>query len=67
MKEMLKIVVSLFAIFVVAGLVLSYVYARTSTVIYNAQVREKEEALRKMSPEAEKIDEAGKWDALRKA
>ncbi len=66
MKEMLKIVVSLFVIFVVAGLVLSYVYARTSTVIYQAQVREKEEALRKMSPEAEKIDEAGKWTLYEK-
>lgn len=61
MKEILKIVMSLLAIFVVAGFVLSYVYARTSAVIYNAQVREKEEALRKMFPEAEKIDEAGKW------
>ncbi|MEK6689671.1 MAG: RnfABCDGE type electron transport complex subunit G [Nitrospirota bacterium] len=61
MREMLKIVISLFAIFVGAGLILSYVYAKTSTVIYNAQVREKEAALKKMSPEAEKINVAGKW------
>ncbi len=66
MKEMFKIVISLFAIFVGSGLVLSYVYARTSTVIYNAQVQEKEEALRKMSPDAEKIEEAGKWTLYEK-
>lgn len=58
---MLKIIISLFAIFVAAGLILSYVFAKTSPVRYWAEVKEKEEALKKMAPEADKIDEAGKW------
>lgn len=66
MKEMMKIVISLFVIFTGAGLVLSYVYAKTSTIIYQAQVREKKEALKKMSPEAEKIEVTGKWTIYEK-
>lgn len=66
MREMIKIVISLLVIFVAAGLILSYVFAKTSPVRYRAEVKEKEEALKKMAPEAEKIDEAGKWTIYEK-
>lgn len=66
MKEILRIVISLFVIFVVAGLILSYVFAKTSPVRYWAEVREKEEALKKMAPEADKINETGKWTIYEK-
>lgn len=66
MREMIKIVISLFVIFVAAGLILSYVFAKTSPVRYRAEVKEKEEALKKMAPEADKIEEAGKWTIYEK-
>jgi len=58
---MIKITMSLVVVLVCAGLIMAVVFSHTSPVIYWAQVREKEEALKKMFPEAERIDEAGKW------
>jgi electron transport complex protein RnfG len=66
MKEMLKIVISLFVIFVSAGLILSYVFAKTSPVRYWVELKEKEEALKRMTPEADKIDKAGEWSIYEK-
>ncbi len=66
MKEMLKITVSLVAIFIVAGMIMVGVFYVTSPVRFKAEKREKEEALKKMAPEADVITEVGKWSIHRK-
>jgi len=66
MKEMLKITLSLVAIFVVAGMIMVGVFYVTSPVRFKAEKKEKEEALKKMAPEADVITEVGKWSIGRK-
>lgn len=68
MKEMIKITVSLIAIFVAAGLIMAGVFAKTAPIMAAAQEREKKEALGKLIPDADKdgIREAGKWEPFGK-
>jgi electron transport complex protein RnfG len=66
MKEMFKITMSLVVIFVAAGIIMASVYAKTSPIKAAAEKREKEEALKKLMPEADTIKEAGKWEPFRK-
>ncbi|HSB33907.1 MAG TPA: RnfABCDGE type electron transport complex subunit G [Nitrospirota bacterium] len=62
MKEMLKITLSLVAIFIAAGLIMGITYKYTSPVKFYAEKKEKEEALKKMAPDAtEPIQPSGKW------
>jgi len=66
MKEMFKITMSLIAIFVAAGVIMASVFAKTSPIKAAAEKREKEEALKKLMPEADAIKEAGKWEPFGK-
>jgi electron transport complex protein RnfG len=66
MKEMFKITISLVIIFVAAGVIMASVFAKTSPIKIEAEKREKEEALKKLMPEAEAIKEAGKWEPFGK-
>ncbi|MBI5025552.1 MAG: RnfABCDGE type electron transport complex subunit G [Nitrospirae bacterium] len=66
MNDVIKITMSLVVIFVCAGLIMAGIFSHASPVMYWAEVREKEEALKKMAPEAERIDEAGKWFLFKK-
>lgn len=66
MKEMIKITISLVVIFVTAGVIMASVFAKTAPIMAEAQRREKEEALKRLMPEAEKITEAGKWEPFGK-
>ena len=59
MKEMLKITLSLIAIFIAAGVVMGVTYKYTSPVRFAAEKKEKEEALKEMSPDA--TDSIGDW------
>ncbi len=52
MKEMLKITLSLVAIFIAAGLIMGVTYKYTSPVRFMAEKKEKEEALKEMAPDA---------------
>ena len=64
MKEMLKITLSLVAIFVVAGLIMGLTYKYTYPVRFQAEKKEKEEALKEMAPDAsDPIKVAGNWTA----
>jgi electron transport complex protein RnfG len=64
MKEMLKITLSLVAIFIAAGLIMGVTYKYTSPVRFIAEKREKEEALKQMAPEAkDPIKPAGTWSS----
>ena len=64
MKDMLKITLSLVAIFVVAGLIMGLTYRYTYPVRFQAEKKEKEEALQEMAPDAaDPIKMAGNWSA----
>ena len=52
MKEMLKITLSLIAIFIAAGVIMGVTYKYTSPVRFAAEKKEKEEALKEMAPDA---------------
>jgi electron transport complex protein RnfG len=60
-KDIIKITINLVIIYIIGGLILAGVYAKTSPVIYQKNEQEKQEALKKMAPEAEAIDKLGDW------
>ena len=67
MKEMMKITLSLVAIFIAAGLIMSVTYKYTSPVRFAAEKKEKEEALKEMAPDAmDPIKPAGEWLSVHK-
>ena len=59
MKDMLKITLPLVAIFVVAGIIMSVTYRYTYPVRFQAEKKEKEEALKEMAPDATDPIKAG--------
>ncbi len=61
-KEMLKITVNLVVIYVVGGLIMAFVYAKTSPIMFIKAKEEKEAALKLMMPEADKIATLGVWE-----
>ena len=62
MKDLLKITLSLVAIFIAAGLIMGVTYKYTSPVRFVAEKKEKEEALKQMAPDAtDPITPAGNW------
>ncbi|MDP2166968.1 MAG: RnfABCDGE type electron transport complex subunit G [Thermodesulfovibrionales bacterium] len=65
-KDMIKVAINLVVIYLAGGLLLAFVYANTSPVIFKKIKQETEEALKKLMPEAGSIAEAGKWEPLHK-
>jgi electron transport complex protein RnfG len=64
MKEMIKMTLSLVAIFIAAGLIMGVTYKYTSPVRFIAEKKEKEEALKAMAPDAtDPIIPAGNWSS----
>lgn len=61
-KDMIKIMISLVVIYIIGGAILVLVYAKTSPVIFTGDREEKEAALKKMIPEADKVEELGTWE-----
>ncbi|MEW6584825.1 MAG: FMN-binding protein [Nitrospirota bacterium] len=60
-KDILKITLNLVIIYVVGGFILAGVYSQTSPIIFRNAVLEKEAALKKLIPEADRIDKLGDW------
>jgi len=60
-KEIFKITLNLVIFYIVGGLILAVVYAKTSPVMYRNAVIEKEQALKKLMPEADRIEKLGDW------
>ncbi|MBF0463690.1 MAG: FMN-binding protein [Nitrospirae bacterium] len=60
-KEIIKITINLLIIYIVGGVLLAGVYAKTSPLIFQANEKEKKEALQRMMPEADKIEKLGDW------
>ncbi|HTG00528.1 MAG TPA: RnfABCDGE type electron transport complex subunit G [Nitrospirota bacterium] len=64
---MLKITLPLVVIFVVAGVIMAMTYQQTYPVRFQAEKKEKEEALKEMAPNAtDPIKPAGTWNAENK-
>lgn len=60
-KDILKITLNLVIIYLIGGLLLAAVYAKTSPVIYKKTLEETEKALKELMPEAKNITKAGEW------
>ncbi|MBV6342799.1 RnfABCDGE type electron transport complex subunit G [Candidatus Magnetobacterium casense] len=60
-KDIFKITVNLVVVYVVGGVLLAALYAKTSPIIFQANQKEKEEALQKMIPSADTIEKLGDW------
>jgi len=65
-KDLIKIMINLVVIYIAGGAILVMVYAKTSPVIFMGDKEEKEAALRKMVPEADKIEVLGTWEPHQK-
>jgi electron transport complex protein RnfG len=65
-RDMVKIMINLTIIYIVGGVILAYVYAKTSPIMYIKAKEEKEAALKKMMPEAESIEKLGEWSIYRR-
>lgn len=61
-KDMIKITVNLVVIYVVGGLIMAFVYAKTSPIMFIKAKEEKEAALKLMMPEADTIAKLGDWE-----
>ncbi|MEW6214194.1 MAG: RnfABCDGE type electron transport complex subunit G [Nitrospirota bacterium] len=61
-KDFIKIMINLVVIYIAGGAILVVVYAKTSPVIFVGDKEEKEAALKKMIPEADKVEELGTWE-----
>ena len=60
-KDILKITLNLVIIYLIGGIILAVVYAKTSPIMYRNAVLEKETALMKLMPEADQIKKIGDW------
>lgn len=61
-KDMLKITINLVVVYVIGGLIMAFVYAKTSPIMFIKAKEEKEAALKLMMPEADKIAVLGTWE-----
>jgi len=60
-KDILKITLNLVVIYVIGGVILAAVYAKTSPIMYKNAVLEKERALKRLMPDADSIEKIGDW------
>lgn len=60
-KDILKITLNLVVIYIVGGLILAFVYAKTSPVMFRNALQEKEAALNRLFPEADAVERLGEW------
>jgi electron transport complex protein RnfG len=60
--DMTKITVNLVVIYVIGGLIMAFVYAKTSPIIFIKKKEAKEAELKLMMPEADEIAVLGSWE-----
>jgi electron transport complex protein RnfG len=61
-KEIVKITLNLVVVYVLGGLILAVVYALTSPVIYRNALAAKEVSIRKIMPEADRMEKLEDWE-----
>jgi len=60
-KDMLKITLNLVIVYIVGGLILATLYATTSPIMFKNAVIAKNEALKQLVPDADRIEKLGDW------
>lgn len=60
-KDIIKIALNLVVIYVIGGLILAAVYAKTSPIMYRNAEEQKKQALKELIPDADKIEKMGDW------
>jgi Na+-translocating ferredoxin:NAD+ oxidoreductase subunit G len=60
-KDIIKITLNLVIIYIIGGIILAGVYAKTSPIMFRNAVIEKETALKKLMPDADRIEKIGDW------
>jgi Na+-translocating ferredoxin:NAD+ oxidoreductase subunit G len=60
-RDIIKITLNLVVIYLVGGLILALVYAKTSPIMFKNAAVAKEQALKKLMPDADKIEKFGDW------
>ncbi len=65
-KEIIRITLNLTILYLIGGILLASVYAKTSPVIFKKNEQEKKEALQKMMPDADLIEKIGDWHPYEK-
>ncbi|HET6515313.1 MAG TPA: RnfABCDGE type electron transport complex subunit G [Thermodesulfovibrionales bacterium] len=60
-KEIVKIALNLVVIYVIGGLILAAVYAKTSPIMFKNAEEAKKQALKQLIPEADEIKKIGDW------
>lgn len=60
--DMVKITFNLVVIYLIGGLIMAFVYAKTSPIMFQKAKEEKEAALRLMMPEADTVAKLGDWE-----
>ena len=60
-RDIAKITLNLVIVYLIGGLILAAVYAKTSPIMYRNALLAKENALKELMPDADKIEKAGDW------
>ena len=60
-RDIIKITLNLVVVYLVGGLILALVYAKTSPIMFKNAVAAKELELKKLMPDAETIEKLGDW------
>jgi electron transport complex protein RnfG len=60
-KDIIKVTLNLIIVYVVGGVILSLVYAKTSPIIFKNNEEAKKKALQQLMPEADTIKIVGEW------
>jgi electron transport complex protein RnfG len=60
-KEIVKITFTLVMFYLIGGLILALVYAKTSPIMFRNAVIAKQKALKELMPDADKIEKVGDW------
>ena len=60
-RDIIKITLNLVVVYLIGGLILALVYAKTSPIMFKNAAVAKEQALKKLMPEADKIEKLGDW------
>lgn len=60
-KDIIKITLNLVIVYLIGGLILAAVYAKTSPIMFRNAVVAKQKALKSLMPDADKIEKIGEW------
>ncbi|MEW6068385.1 MAG: FMN-binding protein [Nitrospirota bacterium] len=60
-RDIFKITLNLVVVYIIGGIILAVVYAKTSPVMYKKAEIEKQQALKELMPDADEIENLGEW------